>query len=80
LVRNGSNFYRESPNSGIPNVGTAVDIFPSTQIAGGSLEQSNVDMTVQFTDMISTQRAYEAAARTITLSDQLLQETTNLKR
>jgi flagellar hook protein FlgE len=80
LVRNGSNFYRESPNSGVPNTGTAVDIFPSTQIAGGSLEQSNVDMTTQFTDMISTQRAYEAAARTITLSDQLLQETTNLKR
>ncbi len=80
LVRNGSNFYRESPSSGTPNMGTAVDIFPSTMIAGGSLEQSNVDMTVQFTDMISTQRAYEAAARTITLSDQLLQETTNLKR
>lgn len=80
LVRNGGNFYRESPNSGTPNIGTAVDIFPSTQIAGSSLEQSNVDMTVQFTDMISTQRAYEAAARTITLSDQLLQETTNLKR
>ncbi|MFA7626239.1 MAG: flagellar hook-basal body complex protein [Candidatus Kapaibacterium sp.] len=80
LVRNGANFYRESPNSGNPNVGTAVDIFPSTQIAGGSLEQSNVDMTVQFTDMISTQRAYEAAARTVTISDQLLQETTNLKR
>ncbi len=80
LVRNGANFYRESPNSGIPNIGTAVDIFPSTAVAGGSLEQSNVDMTVQFTDMISTQRAYEAASRTITLSDQLLQETTNLKR
>lgn len=80
LTRNGNNFYREAPNSGIPNIGTALDIFPSTQIAGNALEQSNVDMTTQFTDMISTQRAYEAAARTITLSDQLLNETTNLKR
>lgn len=80
LIRTGGNFYRESPNSGIHEVGSAVDIFPSTQIAGGSLEQSNVDMTIQFTDLISTQRAYEAAARTITLSDQILQETTNLKR
>jgi flagellar hook protein FlgE len=41
---------------------------------------SNVDMTEQFTDMISTQRAYEASARVITVSDQLLQETTILKR
>jgi flagellar hook protein FlgE len=39
-----------------------------------------VDLTEQFADMISTQRAFEASARTITTSDQLLQEVTNLKR
>ena len=80
LVRDGGNFYKDSPNSGLPNIGTAGDIFPSTKIAGSSLEQSNVDMTVEFTNMITAQRAYEAAARTITLTDQILGETTSLKR
>lgn len=80
LIRNGGNFYSASPNSGLPNIGTAGDIFPSTKIAGNALEQSNVDMTIEFTNLISTQRAYEAAARTITVSDQILGETTILKR
>ncbi|MCS7303206.1 MAG: flagellar basal body rod protein FlgG, partial [Candidatus Kapabacteria bacterium] len=40
----------------------------------------NVDLTEQFADLISTQRAFEAAARTITVSDQMLQEITSLKR
>ncbi|HRP02591.1 MAG TPA: flagellar hook protein FlgE [Candidatus Kapabacteria bacterium] len=80
LIRNGGNFYSTSPNSGLPNIGTAGEIFPSTKIAGNALEQSNVDMTVEFTNLISTQRAYEAAARTITVSDQILGETTILKR
>lgn len=80
LVRNGDNFYTVSPNSGMPNIGTAGEIFPSTKIASNALEQSNVDMTIEFTEMISTQRAFEAAARTITVTDQMLQETTILKR
>ena len=80
LENSGGNFYKVSPNSGDPNIGTAVDIFPSTKIRGYALEQSNVDMTRQFTDMISTQRAYEASARTITVSDKILGETTILKR
>ena len=80
LVKNGSNMFTISPNSGLANIGTAGEIFNSTTIAGGSLEQSNVDLTQQFTDMITAQRSFEAAARTITLSDQLLAETTALKR
>lgn len=80
LVREGGNFYAASPNSGLANIGTAVDLFPSTSISGNSLEMSNVDMTVEFTKMISTQRGFEAAARIITVSDQLLSETTMLKR
>jgi flagellar hook protein FlgE len=80
LMRDGGNFYKGTPNSGLPTIGTAGEIFPSTKIAGNSLEQSNVDMTVEFTNMITTQRAYEAASRTITLSDQILGETTGLKR
>ncbi len=80
LVREGGNFYSASPNSGLAIKGTAGDVFPSTKVAGSSLEQSNVDMTTQFTDMISTQRAFEAASRTITITDQMLAEVTQLKR
>ena len=80
LVRMGNNFLIESPNSGLANVGTAGDVFPSTKIVGGALEQSNVDMTVEFTEMISTQRAFEAASRTITVSDGMLAELNQLKR
>lgn len=80
LMKEGGNFFMPTANSGVANIGTAGEIFPSTTIAGRSLEQSNVDLTEQFTDMISTQRAFEAASRTVTVSDQLLQEINQLKR
>lgn len=80
LKKEGNNFFSVSPNSGLANIGTAGDIFPSTTIAGAALEESNVEITREFTDMISTQRAYEAAARTVTVSDQLLAEANQLKR
>lgn len=80
LVRTGDNFFSVSPNSGDPIIGTVNDIFSSTSIIGNSLEQSNVDMTVEFTRLITTQRAFEAASRTITVSDTLLAEVNQLKR
>ncbi|HYF01913.1 MAG TPA: flagellar basal body rod C-terminal domain-containing protein, partial [Patescibacteria group bacterium] len=80
LVKEGGNYFSTSPNSGLPNVGTAVEIFPSTRVASGALEESNVDLTEQFTDLISTQRAFEAASRTVTISDQFLNEINGLKR
>jgi len=80
LTRTGSNYYSQAPNSGDPVIGTAVDIFHTTYMVGRSLEMSNVDLTAQFTDMISTQRAFEAASRTVTVSDTLLQEINQLKR
>jgi flagellar hook protein FlgE len=80
LIRTGGNYFRQAPNSGDPIIGTAVEIFPTTSMVGNSLEQSNVDLTREFTDMISTQRAFEAASRTVTVSDTLLQEITQLKR
>ncbi|MEJ5362043.1 MAG: flagellar basal body rod C-terminal domain-containing protein [Spirochaetota bacterium] len=46
----------------------------------GTLEMSNVDLSEQFTDMIITQRGFQANSRTITTSDQILQELINLKR
>lgn len=46
----------------------------------GFLEQSNVDLTREFTDMIAAQRAFQANAKTVTTADQMLQEVLNLKR
>ncbi len=80
LIKNGENFLSVSPDSGSADVRTAGDGFPTTKLIGGALEQSNVDLTEQFTDMIITQRGFEAAARTITVSDQMLAETNQLKR
>ncbi len=80
LMKTGDSHFTVSPNSGLPNIGTASDIFASVKVVGGALEDSNVDLTSQFTDLISTQRAFEAAARTITISDQFLSEINQLKR
>lgn len=80
LVREGNNYFSVSPDSGLPLFGTALETFGSTRIYSGALEQSNVDLSEQFTEMITTQRAFEAAARTITISDTLLGETNQLKR
>lgn len=49
-------------------------------IVAGSLELSNVDLTNEFSTMITTQRAFQANARIITTSDEMLQEVVNLKR
>lgn len=51
-----------------------------TGIVAGALEMSNVDLATEFTDMIVAQRGYQAGARVITTSDEILQETVNLKR
>ncbi|MGA2296466.1 MAG: flagellar hook protein FlgE [FCB group bacterium] len=80
LQKEGGNFFSQTSNSGNASIGTAVETFPTTQINSGVLEQSNVDLTSQFTDMISTQRGFEAAARVITVSDQMLAELSQLKR
>ena len=46
----------------------------------GVLEMSNVDLSAEFTDMITTQRGFQANSRIITVSDTLLEELVNLKR
>jgi flagellar hook protein FlgE len=79
LVKMGSNRYGESQASGIPNVGSAGTGGRGTLI-GSALEQSNVDMAQQFTQMILAQRGYQANSKTITVSDELLVDTLNLKR
>ncbi|MBC7545485.1 MAG: flagellar hook-basal body complex protein [Candidatus Sericytochromatia bacterium] len=78
-VRGASNAFSESPNSGPPRVGIA-NSGNRGEIRGGSLELSNVDLSQQFTDMIITQRGFQANSKSITTSDEMLQELMNLKR
>jgi flagellar hook protein FlgE len=79
LVKLGSNRYGESQAAGQANVGTAGSGGRGTLI-GSALEQSNVDMAQEFTNMILSQRGYQANSKSITVADELLQETLALKR
>ena len=79
LTANGENLFEVSNNSGLANTGPASQAGRG-KIVAGSLEMSNVDLSEQFTDMIVTQRGFQANSRTITTSDQMLQELLNLKR
>jgi flagellar hook protein FlgE len=79
LVKIGSNKFGESQAAGIPNVGTAGTGGRGTLI-GGAIEQSNVDIATEFTQMILAQRGYQANAKTITVSDEILVDTLQLKR
>jgi flagellar hook protein FlgE len=79
LTATGENLFENSNNSGTPNIGAASQAGRG-KIAAGTLEMSNVDLSDQFTDMIITQRGFQANSRTIVTSDQMLQELINLKR
>ena len=79
LKRQGDNAFVETPSSGLAQIGN-----PSSggrgSILGGALESSNVDLATEFSNMIVTQRAYQANARSITTADTMLQEVVNLIR
>jgi len=79
LTAAGENLFEVSNNSGMPLIGPAGEAGRGSMIAG-TLEMSNVDLSEQFTDMIVTQRGFQANSRTISTSDQMLQELINLKR
>jgi flagellar hook protein FlgE len=79
LEKAGDNTFRISNNSGAANIGPS-GVAGKGEIVSGVLEMSNVDMAEQFTDMIITQRGFQANSRTIQTADQLLQELLTLKR
>jgi flagellar hook protein FlgE len=79
LVRAGNNVFGESANSGLGVVGFAGGTNPSS-ITPGALEGSNVDISQEFTNMIITQRGFQANARVITTADEMLNELVNLRR
>ena len=78
LSKQGDNLYASTLNSGDA---TIQDITTDGgYMSTGVLEMSNVDLSAQFTEMITTQRGFQANSRIITVSDTLLEELTNLKR
>lgn len=80
LSKEGDNLYSATQNSGDFN-GVGEDITANGgYMNSGVLEMSNVDLSAEFTEMITTQRGFQANSRIITVSDTLLEELTNLKR
>ncbi len=81
LQKVGDNMFMETTNSGSF---TGKGFVPGSEGVGalspGTLEMSNVDLSREFTDMIITQRGFQANSRIITVSDEMLQELVNLKR
>ncbi|MBS3946708.1 MAG: flagellar hook protein FlgE [Dethiobacter sp.] len=79
LLKGATNMFQVSPNSGLPRIGAAGQEGRGV-IETATLEMSNVDLSAEFTMMITTSRAFQANSRVITSSDELLQEVVNLKR
>lgn len=80
LEKVGDNCYTTTLNSGDFD-GIGVDISADgSKMTSGELEMSNVDLSTEFTQMIVTQRGFQANSRVITTSDTLLEELVNLKR
>lgn len=80
LSKAGDNLYSATMNSGSFD-GVGKDITESGgKMTSGVLEMSNVDLSSEFTTMITTQRGFQANSRIITTSDTLLEELVNLKR
>ena len=79
LLKVGDTTFKSTTSSGDASVGT-----PGTgsrgDIASGALENSNVDLSSEFVNMITTQRGFQANSRVITTSDEMLQELLSLKR
>ena len=85
LMQTGGNLYTELLNAGPVGGGIlAGNNVPDTnglgKIQSGTLEQSNVDLAQQFSNLITTQRSFQAGSRLITVSDTILDDVVNLKR
>lgn len=80
LEKIGDNYYEATLSSGLFD-GIGSDITSTGgSISSGVLEMSNVDLASEFTEMITTQRGYQANSRIITVSDTMIEELVNLKR
>jgi flagellar hook protein FlgE len=79
LTLEGSSYFKA-----VNNTGTITYSSPGSKNVGalktGGLEMSNVDLATEFSDMIMTQRGFQASSKIITVSDEMLEELVNLKR
>jgi flagellar hook protein FlgE len=81
LEKQADNLYSATLNSGdFDGIGVDITAGGDGYMSTGQLEMSNVDLSSEFTEMITTQRGFQANSRIITVSDTLLEELTNLKR
>ncbi len=79
LEKAGDNTYVESINSGMAKIGES-GVAGNGSLLAGALEMSNVDLSEQMTDMIVTQRGFQANSKTIQTADTLLETVLSLKR
>lgn len=79
LLKSGSTMFKQSNNSGELRYGAPTE-GANGSLVSGSLEMANVDLSREFTNMIITQRGFQANSRIIGTSDEMLQELVNLKR
>ncbi len=79
LIKSGASGFTESASSGAPQLGR-----PGTggrgRLVPGNLEMSNVDLSTEFTNMIMTQRGFQANTRIISAADEMIQDLVNLRR
>ncbi|NTV90932.1 MAG: flagellar hook-basal body complex protein, partial [Clostridiales bacterium] len=80
LQKVGDNMYLPTTNSGSFEKAVKAGSEGVGTLSPGTLEMSNVDLSSEFTNMIITQRGFQANSRIITTSDEMLQELVNLKR
>jgi len=79
LSQVGNTYLQVTPNSGYPTMAVP-GLVGTGKIWTDRLEMSNVELAKEFTDMIITERGFQANSRVITVSDEMLQELVNLKR
>ncbi len=79
LFKQGGNIFKQSRNSGEPSLGAA-RMAGRGSIMAKSLERSTVDIASEFVAMITNQRAFQANAKTVSTSDELLSEVIQMKR
>ncbi len=78
LTKTGNTYWQESNNSGAPNIKTAPDL--GIGITPSALEMSNVDLANEFSEMIITQRGFQANSKIINVGDEMLETLVNMKR
>lgn len=79
LEKIGDNLMRQSNNSGLPAIGAPTEN-GRAEVNVGFLEQSNVDISDQFTTLITTQRGFQANTKVVTTIDEMMQDVLNMKR